>query len=235
MSLLTLVQSASRKLGLNVPSAVATSTDPAVLQLMELASEEGQDLAKRTRWTALDVQTSFITVATENQGLLSTIAPGLKFIINQTIWNRTLRRPVFGPLGPSDWQQFEGLAISGPWNQFRIQQGIIKFFPVPVAGQSCYFEYVTKNWCLANDGVTGRSSWSVDTDTALLDEDVMTLGLVWRWREAKGLDFTSAFQKYETQVTDAIGRDGSKPVLNLGGARYSIEPGVFVPSGNWPL
>ena len=233
MSLLTLVQSATRRLGLNVPAAVATSTDPAVLQIMELASEEGQEMAARTNWSFLTQQATFTTVATENQGLITTIAPALKFIINETIWNRTLRRPVFGPLSPQQWQQMEAMVMQGPWNQWRIVGQYLKFIPVPAAGQSCYFEYVSKNWGLANDGVTGKSAYSADSDTALLDENIMVLGLIWRWRAAKGLDFTADLAKYESKVLDAIGRDGSKPILSMGDVRYDIFPGVLVPAGSW--
>lgn len=233
MSLLTIVQAASRKLGLTVPTAVATSNDAGVLQLMELANEEGQELAAKYQWTALQLATSFVTVAAQNQGLVSTIAPNLRYVLNQTIWNRTLRYRVLGPASPQTWEQLEAMSIAGPWNQWRIQGGYIKLFPVPVAGQSCYFEYVTSNWALANDGVTGKSAFSVDTDTSLLNENIMALGLTWRWRAAKGLDFTADFAKYENQVLDAMGRDGSKPTLSMGGARYDILPGVFVSSGSW--
>ncbi len=233
MSLLTLVQSATRRLGLNVPSAVATATDPAVLQLMELASEEGQEMAARTNWSFLTQQATFTTVAAENQGLITSIAPGMKFIINDTIWNRSLRRPVFGPLPPQQWQQMEAMAMQGPWNQWRLMGQTLKFIPAPAAGQTCAFEYVSRNWALAGDGVTGKSSFSADSDTALLDENIMVLGLIWRWRAAKGLEFGADYSKYESKVLDAIGRDGAKPILNMGDARYDILPGVVVPSGSW--
>jgi hypothetical protein len=42
----------------------------------------------------------------------------------------------------------------------------------------------------------------------------MTLGVVWRFRKAKKLDFADELAVYEREVTDAIMRDGSRPRLS---------------------
>lgn len=234
MTCLSIVQNVCRRMLPNtVPTAVVSSADPQVVQLLALLNEEGQTLADRTNWQALTLETSFTTVATEVQGELATIAPNCKFIINDTIWNRDLRRPVFGPLAPQIWQQQKAMFMQGPWNQFRIFGGQIKFVPVPAAGEECYFEYVTTNWATDSTGATGKSAFTADDDVSLLDEQLLELGLIWRWREAKGLDFETQYKKYENRVYDAISRDASKPVLNGGQVAYDIYPGVYVPAGNW--
>lgn len=234
MTCLTVIQNVcKRMLPTSVPTAVATSSDPQIIQLLALLNEEGQSLAERTNWQALTNEATFTTVATEIQGTLATVAPGCKFVINDTIWNRTLRRPVFGPLAPQIWQQQKAMFMQGPWNQYRIVGGSIKFVPVPSAGESCYFEYVTKNWATDSTGATGQPCFLADADLSLLDEQLLELGLIWRWREAKGLEFDTQYKKYEARVIDAIGRDASKPVLNMGQTEFDIYPGVYVPAGSW--
>lgn len=233
MSLLTLVQSATRRLGINTPVGVASSSDNAVLQLLELANEEGRELGARTAWSVLETPVTFTTVATESQGNINTIAPNLKFIINNTIWNRTLRRPVFGPLSAQMWQQKKAMFLQGPWNQFRIIGTNLNFIPVPVAGQTCAFEYITKAFATDSTGTIERTGFFDDGDIPKLDEEIMTLGLIWRWRQVKGLDFAADYQKYEAKVIDAIARDGTKPWLNLSGGECDLQPIVVVPSGSW--
>lgn len=230
-----MVQDVCVRVGLSSPNAAAGSTELKVNQIVALVNEEGKELAARYQWTALTNEATFTTVAAETQASLNTIAPNLKYIINDTIWNRTLRRPVFGPLAAQRWQQVKALVMQGPWNQFRIRGGSILFIPVPTAGQSCYFEYVSKNWSTDSTGVTGKSSMTVDTDVSLLDEDIMTLGVIWRFKAAKGLSYAEDFNKYERRVIDAMARDGSKDVMNIGDVRYDIYPGIMVPSGSWPL
>jgi hypothetical protein len=233
MTALTLIQSATRRLGINSPTTISGNQDPAILQIIELANEEGKDMASRCNWQALTQEATFTTVATETQATLATLCPTLKFIINDTIWNRTLRRPVFGPLSPQLWQQRKAMFITGPWNQFRIVGGLIKFIPIPVAGEECYFEWVTKAFCTDSSGATLKTSFTMDDDVPLLDEDTMVLGLVWRWKQYKGFDFTADFAKYESKMNDLIGRDGSKPALTMADGWGDVPPGVFVPAGNW--
>ncbi len=237
MSLLTIVQQVCRSPGVGIPtpSAVATSTDEGILQLFQLANEEGEELANRGPWQALQTETTFTTVATELQGLMTTIAPNLNYIINDTIWDRDLRRPVFGPLTPQWWQQQIAQVMTGPWSQFRVRQGQLLFTPAPPAGDTCAFEYITKAWCTDSTGAAAKTAFTDDSDVSLLDEGIMRLGVIWRWKQGKGLEYGEDYAKYERRVADALARDASKPILNLGQVWYDVYPGILVPSGSWPV
>lgn len=234
MSLLTIIQEACSLIGILKPNAVYSSTDQQIVQLRSIANEEGQELA-RYPWQSLTLEATFTTVASESQGVITAIAPGYKSIINNTIWNRSLLRPVFGPMSPSEWQQLKAQTMSGPFNQFRIVGNLIKFTPVPTAGESCYFEYLTKNWVTSGDGLTSRSAWGADDDISLLDEDLMTSGIIWRWKQIKGLQYAEDFNKYERHKMDLQATNGGKPTLNLNGTSLDIYPGVIVPSGSWGI
>jgi hypothetical protein len=232
---LSLIQTICAELGLTQPTSAVGSSDQQIANLVALCNREGQTLAKRTDWTALQLQASFTTQAQEDQGAMATIAPGIKFILNDTIWNRDLRRPVFGPATPQEWQQQQAYAINGPWSRHRVQGGRLLMFPVPVAGQHCYFEYATKNWCTNAAGDASYSAWAHDDDVLLLDEDLLILGTIWRWKKHKGFEYAEDFADYERQVLDAMARDGGKPNLNMTGSTYDIQPVVIVPSGSWNL
>ena len=131
-----------------------------------------------------------------------------------------------------DWQQDKATAINGPFNSFRLIADAINFFPVPVAGQQCFFEYISSNWISKNAG--GSSAiWTNDLDVPKLDDQLIVMGTIWRWKNAKGLDYSEDFAKYERRVIDAIGRDAGKPVLNMTGGYYQIQPVVAVPRGSF--
>lgn len=233
MTCLTIVQTACQRVGLTSPNAAIGNTDAQIIQMVALLNEEGEALATRHAWQAITKETSFTTVAAEVQGAITTIAPGLDYIINDTIWNRDLRRPVYGPLTKQRWQQRKAMAFQGPFNQFRIRGDDLLFIPEPAAGQSCYFEYISRYWCVDSTGATERAAFANDADVGLLDERILTLGLIWRWKAAKGFDYTADLEKYERRVLDAIARDGSKDWINLADNRYDILPAVAVPSGSW--
>ena len=76
---------------------------------------------------------------------------------------------------------------------------------------------------------------TADTDISKLDERLLTLGGIWRWKAAQKLDYAADQEKYELAVNDAIARDGSKPVLSLDGGGKDFFPGYLVQAGNYTL
>ena len=233
MSLLTMIQGITPRLGIPKPLLIVGATDDQTLQLLALANEEGKELAKRGQWQALTNSQTFTTVATESQGALVSLTKNyFDYIINETFWNRTQRRPVFGPLTSQQWEHLKASNIQGPWTQYTIRQDTMYFLPIPPAGQTCAFQWMSKGWVY--DNATYYTSWQADTNTSLLDEDLMAQGIVWRWLQRKGLEYAEDFNKYERLVADALTRDGGKPRLSLGGdAGMNVYPGIVVPSGNW--
>jgi hypothetical protein len=75
----------------------------------------------------------------------------------------------------------------------------------------------------------------MDSDILLLREDLFKLGVEWRWKKAKGLEYAQEFADYEDFMADCLARDGTKDIVNMGSARYDIFPGILVPSGSWPI
>ena len=63
----------------------------------------------------------------------------------------------------------------------------------------------------------------------------MLVGLRWRWKKEKGLDYAEDFRTYEMQVEDAIGRDGGRKPVSMDLCTEKTGPAVFVPSGNWAI
>ena len=61
------------------------------------------------------------------------------------------------------------------------------------------------------------------------------MGIIWRWKQAKGLAYAEDYNKYERRVADAVAREATKPVLDLAGGLAEYQPGLFVPQGNWNI
>lgn len=232
LTCLQIVQTVCQRLGLAAPTAAVASTDPQIVQILALSQQEGEEQAARYAWQSLQTEAVFTTVATSIQGAISTIAPGMDFIINNTIWNRTLRRPVYGPRSEQDWQQIVASQINGPFNSFRIMGDNLLFYPIPPQGQICAFEFLSRNWVSTASGTS--AVWTSDADTTKLNDRIMIAGTLWRWRQAKGLDYADAFTAYEKAITDVMGRDAGKPILNMNGVGpYEITPVAIVPRGSW--
>lgn len=235
MSLLTVIQAACGRANVPAPTTVMGAvTDTQVLQMLRLLEEEGVDLAKRGFWQGNTFEATLTTVATEDQGAMTTIASnGFAYIRNSTFWDRTNRLPILGPLSDDQWSALKGVGMTGPRYYYRIRGGKLLVNPTPTAGYTWAFEYASLNWILGIDGTTYKAAFTLDTDTILLPEFLVLSGLRWRWKKEKGLDYAEDFRTYENQVKDAFGRDGGKPILQMDQAYRSARPGIFIPDRGW--
>jgi hypothetical protein len=236
MSMLSIIQHFCRRRGIPRPTTAYGSTDPQVLQVMALLEEEGNDLATRHDWQALTFEASHTSLASEDQGAIATIATnGYRHIKNETIWNRTTSIPLYGPMNDVEWQSVKGMAATGPHYRYRIRGGKLLVNPVPAAGEAWYFEYYSKNWLTDSTGVTYRQYVGADTDIGLLPEDLLLMGLTWRWKKEKGLDYAEDFATYESQAKDAMSHDGGRRTLSQDNLTDDARPRVFVAAGNWAI
>lgn len=238
MTLLTMINEAQDILSLPRSSVAITSTDDSVRMLVALANKEGKELARHPHWVweATTGETTFTAVAQEEQTDPNAVPADFDSFINETTFNRSRHRRCTGPLTPEEWQAQQALTTQLLIDAFRVRNGKFLITPVPVAGDIYAYEYRSTNWCRTT-GDVANSSWQADNDVGILREDLMLLGLVWRYRKAKGFDYAEEYETYQTEVEQAIMRDGGKRVIdftyddNL--VRNSRRPSVV--EGGWSI
>ncbi len=173
-------------------------------------------------------------VGVQAQGSILTLTgPDFNFMVNETMWDRTTRRPVFGPKSAAEWQQLSAQQMQGPWWQFTLRGNQLLFIPAPTPGDTIYFEWVTRYWATDTTGATGKSIMTVDTDVSKLNEQWHILGAIYRFKQQNGLPYTEDKGKYDLAVADACTRDGVRSRINMLGAQADLYPGIVVPAGNW--
>lgn len=230
MTLLAIIQQAAPLVGITAPTSVVGSTDLQVQQLLELAQQEADELARRHDWQILVRETEFTASGDIAQ-------PGAlqcdyeRMAAGQTFWNRSRRVPVPGPLLPDEWAAIRAMVATGPDANYRIAGGQIEFYPPAANGEEIAYEYLSKNWCKSATG-TPQDDWLADTDVAVIPERLIKLGLVWRWKQAKGFDYAEAMSTYEREVERATGRDRGMRTINTtrwwrSGVPQSFWPGVI--------
>lgn len=231
MTLLDLVRSVFRRVGMTEPANVIGNTDDNVIRILALANEEGEQLSARHDWQSLTREATHTTVAAESQGLITTIC-GSDFdhIKNDTFWNRTKNRP-WHPVDDVQWQRMKAGGIIGPVEYFRIRGNYLLSLPVPTAGETLAFEWVTRDWCESSTG-TGQDEWQDDEDVCRLPNKLMKAGLLWRWKHAQGLEYAEDFNKYEALVADYSIKDGAARHISMNGGQAAAQN---VPEGNWSL
>lgn len=233
MSLLTLVQNASLSLGLASPATVIGNTTQQ--QMLALAQLEGQDLRSRGQWTVLKRANSFtLSTSSVNQGAMNgtvVTAGDYDYMLAETFWNLDLRQPIIGPLSEVEEEALIAIGIGGPFQQWTIRQGNLYIYEQPGTADDVVFQYMSTFYAKASGG-TLKAAFTLDTDLCVLEESIMTLGLIWRWKRANGLDYAQEFDIYEKRVQEALSRNASGKKLYMDAPRWPPY-GVIVPPGSW--
>jgi len=212
MTLLTIVQAATMAINLPRPVSVIGSTDPQVMTLLQLAQNTGRDLAREWPWQKLTVRRTFSALAQIGQ----TGEPPVdydRFAVAQRIWDQTRRTWLVGPLNPDEWDQVLTSPVATYPSKWCMLGGVIQIYPIPAVTDQFTYTYITENWVHAASG-GNTPVWMADTDTALMPERLLEYALIWRWKQAKGLDYAEDMTTYEREREKCQARDRGPRTIN---------------------
>lgn len=237
MTVLSIIQDHCRLHALSVPSGVIASTDTTVAQLLACLNETLGELVTESDFNVTTQESVFVATAAQDQGAMSTLAPfGYQFAIFETFFDRTLRRPLYGPLTETEWQELMALPTAGVWYKYRIKLNHLLFDPVPTAPFSTIaFEYMS-SWCVKSAAGVLQSGIVADTDTFVFPENIVRKGMMFRWKQIKGLPYQADETKYYNLLNNYIAKDKVKRRINVSeGVPDDLRPGIFVPSNTWSV
>lgn len=234
MSLLTVVREFCQRTGLSTPTAVANSSDPQIQQILALLNELLEEIVTGPyQYSALIKECTFTTVPVEAQGTLGAdLAIGFKQLISLTMFNRSQNLRVEGPLSAQEWQQRKASNQSGTNYSYRIQENYLLLYPAPAAGQTIAFEYESMFPVYSYSG-SAKALFSADDDVCVFPDSLLKLGLRWKWREAKGLDYITIRDSYQEQLAILQGKDGSKATIDMSGYGLNKGTGIIIPFGSY--
>ena len=237
-TLLDIIRRFMERTGLPKPAFSIGNTDAQVAQILGLLEEATEELVMRNArgWQILTREAVFVTKAQEVQGSLSELAPGFRAVTNDTLFNRTTRLPIYGPLLPMERQATKALQTAGPYYRYWIANDQLHLYPTPPAGQTIAFEYTsTACWSDGQSPATYSEYPTTDTAICLFPKPVVIAQLRWRWKKEKGLEYAQDFDSAELLLNAAIAADGTRRVVDLGGTELVARPGIMIPTGSWPL
>lgn len=231
MTALSAAQSAMVRLIGRKPSTLFSSTEKTMVQMADLITEVGVDIMKSHDWSALTKVNTITGNGTD--GSFPLPADYDRMCIAQGVsdgaswfWGYTQSPDM------DTWisiQNGYNLGISPGW--WMILGGKFQFQPVPGASSVAQFPYISKNFAAADGGVT-KPAFTTDSDTFLIDERLLTLGLIWRWRAQMRMEYSEDMQTYEIALSQAQARDRGASVIRSNG-RY--RPGNIHVGWPWPL
>ena len=194
MSLLTVVQNAMTLTGLPAPSSVFSNTNNTVEQFLRLVYVEGRALVKAYEWQKL-IEVESLTCAATNAQTGYPVTAFDRMVDKTDVWNATKKQVIEGPVSSEEWREYiTRTAVAFP-QYWRLIGGVLNIYP-PTSGDTITYEYLTNTW-IKQAGTTRAATLIGDTDTFMFSENLMEQGLIWRFKQAKQLDYAEDMKTYQ--------------------------------------
>lgn len=234
MTLLTICQNVADDVGVERPATIIGNTDRTAKRLLAAATRECQVLAKQG-WSVLDRPYEYQTVVDQDA---YDLPDDFESLLSDTSWDRTNYWNMRGSLTAKQWQFRKSaiIATTAFRKQFRIKRGAgnkRQYFidPVPTDVTDQIFEYRSKGWAQSSTGVI-QSKWLADTDTSLLDEDLVEMGVLWRYLKRIGQSYIEEFNEHGLIGRQMLAQDRAAPTL-VPKTNAFVIGAVNVPDGNY--
>ena len=201
MTILSAMQSAAVRLVGYRPQVFFTSSEQFEQEIADLINEVAKDICKYHDWQALTkVHNLSVDGVTEEFDLPDDYDRQLVVTDIQDLDNW-----VWGYEHATNLNDFLYYKARGPQitpGAWILYDNKLNFYPAPATNAT--FPYVSENYAIGANG-SFKNEFDRDDDTFIIrgGERLLTLGLIWRWRENKKLDYTGDQEAF-TMLADQL-------------------------------
>lgn len=213
--LLAAMQSAAIRLVGQRPSVFFGSSGQLEIELCDLVNEVAAEITYYADWQGLTKLHTITGDGVENEFALP--ADYARQLIRSDV--QDLESWAWGYTRITDindflYQSRLGFApFPGGWILYG---NLMQFAPAPADGSTATFPYISSHFATATDTLSTKAAFSADTDTFALPERLLTLGLVWKWREMKKLDFTGDQEAFNSALNETAAKDKGSRIYRSG-------------------
>ena len=206
-------------------NSVTASSDDNMRQIFALANKELVSLSFRKTWPVLVKDALIVTVAGQAD---YDMPVDVHHLVNPSVYNASQYYMVKGNLQPMEFMRYAQRLVgpNSPCTGYRVQQKSKKITLVPTPtsdGEQVMYFYVSSNLVKDSTG-NEKALFSQDDDVPIIDQDLIELGLNWRWRQKKGLDFTAELAEYTGVVDQRYAQYLALPEFPIGGHPMDHPP-----------
>lgn len=217
MSLLSVIQGVALRCNYPQPSAAFSSPDTNIQLMISCVQDTGDEMIERVDWQSLKQRSPAqftgdgTTAAWTLPNDFGRLSPSDTFVSSAY---PTISMP--GPVNEDDLIRMKALPMSLYPSAWREVGGMIEFYPVLQNAEVVSYVYASDLWILNGSGskyLNGQIG--SDADTFLLSERALRLGAIWRFKAAKGLEYSQFFADYEASLSHISSQESTGRVVNM--------------------
>lgn len=210
---------AARRCSFTPPASWVSQTTASAMEFKDLLGETVEELLDRIDWPEPITKDTTIAYTGSEPHTLPSDFLRLTRDPLAAYETTTTRRAVVPVASNGAWTHLEQIGSAGGDRFYRLagdeDDGFtIEFYRPLETGASVTVSYVSHNWL--REGSTEGKMWNDAAAVLLLPPVLVRLGIVWRFKQRKGLAYADIMAEYETRVSrEANSRRGIKSV-NMG-------------------
>lgn len=230
MTILTVAQEVAKVVGMEVPSALMASTEREHVELASLAQEMAERIASGHDWQVLSrIHTLTGDGSNEDFALPSDFD---RMLVRSQVWSSSLETALSPIHGEDKWLELDIKSFDFVINAWTIYGGLMHIKPALASGVLAKFFYVSD--LIVANGATTKARFTADDDVFRLDERLLKLGIIWRWKEAKGQPYAEWLADYEQAKERLVARDRGSKMIRIGTPRIPGDVSIAYPQAIIP-
>jgi hypothetical protein len=133
------------------------------------------------------------------------------------LWSSSLETPLTPISDRDEWLGLDVQSFDFVINAWIIYGNQIHVKPALAAGVTVKYFYQSHHWAQTS-ALVNVDEFSADTDTFRLNNRLLKLALVYKWREMKGLPYAENMADYQDLLAKLIARDKGSRIIRIGKA-----------------
>lgn len=213
MTVLSALQEAAIELVKKRPQTFFSSTLPFEMEMCRFANVAARDIMASHDWRDLMLNHTLtgdgVTTAFPVPADYDRMATGSD--VSRPDWAGWR----FTAASLEEWQDIiaeQAAVYPGYW---IMMGGNMNFYPAIPSGETAQFYYISNGFAIPQSGAR-RSAFQADTDRFALDENLLTLAVIWRWRARQGLPYEEDMANYSKALSEKMARDAGARIIRGG-------------------
>lgn len=212
MTILSVCQRLSTKIGIARPSVIYASTDRDMYALQEVIADAVLTIKEAHDWQLFKaIHTLTGTGAAVGFALPSDYDRMLR---TASLWSSRYLWAMDHVLDTDRWLELLTLPYTQVTGSWTIYGGQIQILDTMATGDTAKFFYI-KNLPVVSAASATKAAFTADDDSFRLNEELLRLAIIYKWKQSKQQAYEEEMADFNIMLNRMIDKDGgSKPIVS---------------------
>ena len=222
MTILAICKDVAPVIGVTVPSVVYSGTARELVELQSLANRIAKRIMRAHEWELLKTVATYTGDASTTEFALPSDYDRMP--VDSDMWSSDLQGPMSHITSSAEWLDFTERTSSSVTDSWTKIGGEISIKPAMATSDTAKHYYISNLIVTPTGAPPNIAAFTADDDVFRLNDELLTLGMIWQWKANKGRPYAEDMTNYEMLQSKLIREDKGSNVLVVG--RRRIPSGV---------